>query len=151
MARNARILSRFGLNNARYLGLVPGHKVQAHSYHPVHRVGPQGYLQFEIVVELLQQRPVRLVAGRKDSPEMMFRGGVTLVLEADGTVRYAVHKWLDNEARVERQREFLSDLGATLPDSAYVPPRTTRRRIGRRVAELLHDQRVNFSLVHRGY
>src|SRR5438132_1772172 len=58
--KNATILSLFGKNNPKALGLTPGVPVQAHSFHPVHRVGPDGRLRVEIVAELMQQTEVRL-------------------------------------------------------------------------------------------
>src|SRR5262245_13811239 len=58
--QNAILLSRFGRHNAVALGLTPNVPVKAHSFHPVHRVAPDGRLRVEIVAELIQQSRLKL-------------------------------------------------------------------------------------------
>ncbi len=103
---NAEILSEFGTRHARRLHLTPGRKVQAWSFHPVHRVSPDGDVRFQIVAELLQQERITLYQG--GSP-VVYRGGSTLVLDArTGAVLHAVHKRLQGRERRKRQTDFLA-------------------------------------------
>jgi len=145
LARNARLLSRFGTSHARALGLQSSVPVQAHSFHPVHRVGPDGRLKFEIVAELLQRRRgVPVDPKNRDSATFTFRGGATLVLEDDGTIRYAVHKWLDDKKRLERQRAHYDHLDVVSPLTVFEVPLGG----GPRLRDI--TRRVDFCAVHRG-
>lgn len=143
LAENARRLSRFGSTNARALGLTPGVPVKAHSFHPVHRVAPDGCLKVEMVAELMQQMDVRLDPKDKESETFTFRGGTTVVLDQDGEVRYAIQKSLgrddkDNQ-RLRQQREYYEQLEAEEGMAVYLD--------GRR----LDGRPMNFNLIHRGY
>lgn len=141
--RNAVILSRFGSANPVALGLTPGPAVQAHSFHPVHRVGPDGRLKLEIVAELMQQMEVPLDPQDKRSPKFTFRGGTTIVLTQDGDVRYAIQKILgkddETNTRLRRQREYYEQADASAGLATYLDAPS-------------HDGRpMNFNLIHRGY
>jgi hypothetical protein len=117
LQKNAEILSRFGRQHARALQLQPGVPVQAWSFHPVHRVGPDGQLRFQIFVELVQTRQVPLDPRRKSSGSMTYRGGTTLVLDArDQSVSYAIFKRVASATRLVRQREFRQLWNATRPE-----------------------------------
>ena len=65
---NAHLLAEFAERHAAALGLRRrgnGQKgIQPWTFHPVHRVGPDGQLRFEIVAELVQQERVTLARGR---------------------------------------------------------------------------------------
>src|SRR5262245_27635477 len=138
---NARLLAEFAERHAATLGLRRrgrGHKgVQPWTFHPVHRVGPDGQLRFEIVAELVQQETVTLASG-KGQPRRLFRGGVTLVIDArDGAVRYAIYKRLDSRNRLERCRDFWDRWRATLTET-YGAADGSRRE-------------ADFAFIHRGY
>jgi hypothetical protein len=140
---NARKLSRYGTDNAAQLGLTPGKPVQAHSFHPVHRVGPDGHLRIEVVAELIQQMKVHLEPSDKNSIEFTFRGGTTLVLDQDGEVRYAVQKRLGQDEksneRLRQQRQYYRHLGADFAKATYLD------------AHPLDSRQTSFDLIHRGY
>ena len=141
--KNAIILSLFGKNNAVALGLTPGVPVQAHSFHPVHRVGPDGSLSVEIVAELMQQTEVHLDPNDKNSEKFTFRGGTTIVLNREGQVRYAIQKSLgkdnsENE-RLRRQRQYYYDMDAVSGLTTYLAPSP------------FDGRPMNFNLIHRGY
>ena len=129
--KNAMLLSRFGKRNAKALGLTPGVPVQAHSFHPVHRVGPDGRLRVEIVAELMQQMEARLDPKDKKSPKFTFRGGTTVVLNREGEVHYAIQKSLgaDNlrNERLMRQRNYYVEMDATSGLTTYLGPSNPRR------------------------
>lgn len=140
---NARILSRFGKQNAKAVGLSPDVPVQAHSFHPVHRVSPDGRLSVEVVAELMQQTEVRLDPADRRSPPFTFRGGTTVVFNREGQVRYAIQKSLgvDNEQneRLMRQRKYYQEMDATSGLTPYLGPSKPDGRP------------MNFNFIHRGY
>jgi hypothetical protein len=138
---NARVLAEFAQQHAGVLGLRRrgrGQKgVLPWTFHPVHRVGPDGQLRFEIVAELVQQDRVALASGRSQA-RRPYRGGVTLVIDArDGAVRYAIYKRLDSRNRLERYREFWDRWRATLTETYGGPD--------------VSSGEADFALIHRGY
>lgn len=138
---NARALSEFAERHAGALGLRRrgrGQKgIQPWTFHPVHRVGPDGQLRFEIVAELVQQQKVALTAGGRKK-QRVYRGGVTLVIDAtDGAVRYAIYKRLDSRGRLARYREFWDRWRATLTETYSDPD--------------AQGGEADFALIHRGY
>jgi hypothetical protein len=148
--KNAKILSRFGRLNAKALGLNPNDKVQAFSFHAIHRVAPDGRLKVEIIAELMQQMEVPLDKSDKTSERFTFRGGTTVVLTNEGKVRYAIQKNLGqddaNNPRLKRQRDYYYTSDAAMAMATYGD---------KEIADLLprkgHKRPMNFSLVHRGY
>jgi hypothetical protein len=77
------------------------HGIEVHSVRPVRRVGPDGNLRSDLVVEITQSfRP-------KGMPGVRFRGGCTLIIVlATAEVRYMVRKKVDSSWRFARQMEF---------------------------------------------
>jgi len=73
-----------------------------HSVRPARRVGPDGQILFDVVIEVLQTRRVRWTDGRF----LEFKGGATVILGPLGEIRYIVRKRIDNEERLEEEREF---------------------------------------------
>ena len=133
---NARLLVAFGERHRGVFHLKEGHKIQASSFQPVCRVGPDGQLQFQVVAELLQQEEVPISPERR-SPAFVHRGGVTLVLNGeDGSVRFAVYKRLASKRRMEAQRAFWDRWRA-----AHEEP----------YADETRPLRADLSMVHRGY
>ncbi len=113
-------LSLFGKRNARALGLSPKYKVQAFSYRPVHRVGPDGQLKLEGVAELVQRREnVPLDPKDPSSPKFTFLGGTTLILDEEGFVRYSITKNVENEERLQEQRDYYQRLMTGFAPGAY--------------------------------
>ena len=141
--RNATILSLFGKHNAVALGLTPRVPVQAHSFHPVHRVAPDGGLRVEMVAELMQQTEVHLDPNDNNSEKFTFRGGTTIVLNRQGQVRYAIQKSLSKDnnenERLRRQRQYYYEMDARSGLTTYLAPFP------------LDDRPMNFNLIHRGY
>src|SRR5262245_26585492 len=121
--KNAKILSRFGRVNAKALGLNPDNKVQAFSFHAIHRVKPDGGLSVELIAELMQQMEVPLDPTDKTSDKFTFRGGTTVVLTDEGKVRYAIQKNLGKDdagnARLKRQREYYYSAEAAMAMATY--------------------------------
>lgn len=112
-------------------GKVP--KFEVHSARALHRVGPDGQVKRDIVLEITQQTLYeRLSDGQlvpteyDDGPEpapntpayyskllkmsrrMIFRGGATLLVDMEtGKVRYSVIKSIPSGLRLKRQAEFI--------------------------------------------
>ena len=85
-----------------------------------------------LVAQLLQQRKEFFVPGNPAS-DFKFRGGTTLILDADGTVRYCIPRAIDDKERLARQSKRMLDsllrrAGAALTDVS--PREATKIRLG---------------------
>jgi hypothetical protein len=136
VGERARILQRFAKSHADALGLAPHLPIQSYSFRHIHRVGPDGRVHFEVVVEFLQQRIVPLFPDEPKLGTFKFRGGATVLFDQRGFVRYAVTKRVDDDARLQRQREF-HQMADTLGAAAYVTAP--------------HRAAPSFATIHRGY
>ena len=84
-------------------------KVEVHSLRPLRRVGPDGQLNVDLILEMTQKREVRIDPSAKESPTFVFRGGCTLLVDLEnGNLRYCILKNIMSESRLQRQREFLA-------------------------------------------
>jgi hypothetical protein len=108
------------------LDLSGGKKFEVHSLRPTRRIGPDGEMLADLVIEITQRRPIYLdpvLQGRSDGgepglpePDFWFRGGGTLIVNLKGfEVRYYINKDIASETRLARQRAFLKgDDGTSL-------------------------------------
>jgi hypothetical protein len=92
-------------------GIDPGLPFEVHSVRPSVRTDWEGRARFQWVIDLTQRIPQYLDSEpgkkRRGKPDYYFRGGCTLLVDAEtGKVRYSIKKRLD-EARRERQRHYL--------------------------------------------
>jgi hypothetical protein len=94
------------------------------SVRSLRRVGPDGQLAFGIVAEVIQRRYVQ---GGGGYPAFTFRGGCTIIIGAEGEVRYIIAKGIKSEPRLMRQREYAASNGADV----YALD-TCRHELGRR-------------------
>ena len=135
-AKNAVLLNAYAKRHAVELGLVADRFgkviVQAKSFHPVSRIGPDGRLLVEFFVEFLQQVEEPFDPNHLKSPTFRLRGGSTVIFSRSGEVRYVIEKPLDSPERIERLRAFLTEASAS---SAFTGP----ARNG-----------PNFAAIHRG-
>jgi len=134
--RNATKLNAFGKKHAGVLYLLPNLPIQPHSFHPIHRVGPDGQLKFEMVAELMQQRTEKLDSNDSKS-DIQVRGGTTVLFDEDGTVRYVISKSLRSKDRIERQRQYLMQLRDAFAGVTYTAEAGARK--------------PDFASIHRGY
>ncbi|MDQ3740044.1 MAG: hypothetical protein M3389_03775 [Actinomycetota bacterium] len=89
-------------------GIVAGETFEVHSIRPCRATGWNGELRFQWVIELTQRIPQWLGDDTSGRPDFYFRGGCTLLVDAlTGRLTYTIWKPLD-DARRERQREFLT-------------------------------------------
>jgi hypothetical protein len=75
------------------------------------RIGPNREVVFDTVAEITQ-RVVRVPAGRTRPIEMY--GGVTVLFDPMGGIRYVVRKGVLNEEREQEQADFVEGRGASL-------------------------------------
>jgi hypothetical protein len=138
---NAVILTKYAKENARALGLIytPGQEpnINAFSFHPIHRIAPDGRLVVDFVVEFLQKKMERLDPKDPKSPQVEFRGGSTVIFNRAGEVRYSIEKSIGNPSRLEAQREFHLQTGYAMPAAAYQDTFAVPAR--------------SFAAIHRGY
>ena len=72
-----------------HLKLDPDLKFALRGFHPVHRIAPNGELLLEMVAHFVQ---TQRSGGDGDLGGLKFRGGVTLIANIEGQVRYLINK-----------------------------------------------------------
>ena len=97
------------------------HGIEVHSVRPVRRVGPDGNVRSDLVVEITQSfHP-------KAQPGVRFRGGCTLIIDlSTGEVRYMVRKKVDSIWRFNNQMQFAEDAKFGLHGNYFVDPANAR-------------------------
>jgi len=93
----------------------------------------------QIVAELMQRKDVPSDPSDPKSPKIRRYGGSTIHLNADGAVRYIIHKGLDESGRDARQQAHFERNLAARGSSTYIKDRDAL------------DTTVNFAAAHRGY
>jgi hypothetical protein len=91
--------------------------IEVHSVRPARRVGPDGQLLADLVVEITQTfRPTPPAVGR-------FRGGCTLLIDLERSeVRYFVRKRVASAPRLQAQQAFASDTADALRAAYFLDP-----------------------------
>jgi len=87
---------------------------EVHQLRPVLRVSPDGIISKQLIVLLTQRRRVPFLPDNPAGDTFEFRGGSTLVFDLDHdppSLRYAVSKSIDDEARVQEIRSYRSRQG----------------------------------------
>jgi hypothetical protein len=120
-------------------GIDPELTFEVHSLRPSMRMDHAGRPNFQWVIELTQRIPQYVDEAAKDrggEPDYYFRGGCTLVVDAEsGRVRYSVKKPLTPQ-RKARQRRFFLDEGSRSLAATYFGPQGG-------------DDREPFAMLHR--
>ncbi|MCA1647522.1 MAG: S8 family serine peptidase [Chloroflexi bacterium] len=97
------ILGLFRQPGPMTIGTVTGElqPIEVHSVRPARRIGPDGQLLSDVVVEITQTfRPA-------DPTQTVFRGGCTLLVDLrTKEVRYLVRKRVDHAGRLAKQQAF---------------------------------------------
>jgi hypothetical protein len=95
-------------------------KLEVHSVRPVRRIGPDGNILNDLVVEMTQRRrgyydekkQMDADKGRlkdKSAPDFIFRGGCTLLIDLEeADVKYCISKRILSENRLKRMRRYLT-------------------------------------------
>jgi hypothetical protein len=129
---NARLLHAFAVQNAETFGLSArnGRHIAVDSFHYVVRPSPDSELPMYEMVAVINERQ----AG-KNSGSAPALGGVTLVFEEDGRVRFAIRKSLRTD-RAAKQTAFRHDWWESSPRGAYEP---------------FQPEKIDFRALHRRY
>lgn len=106
-------------------GLDPELPFEVHSLRPSIRIDWEGRPNFQWVIELTQRVPQFIDGNRARGDrkaDYYFRGGCTLLVDAEsGEVRYSIKKKLTDE-RKDRQRRFFMDEGSRSLAATYFGP-----------------------------
>ncbi len=98
-----------GAADANYLGLDPSRGFEVRTARLAFRTGPDGGMLPQLIVSLLQQRPLKGVSAS------MFEGGSTVIADLrSGRIKYCIRKNALSEGRMERQRSFALQSEETL-------------------------------------
>lgn len=130
--QNAKTLHAYAEQNRLGLALDPDAVISVRHFHPVYRIGPEGRLMVEFIVEYMQERQERFDPNDLASDTFQFRGGSTVIFDHRGRVRYAIDKSLNDDVRLQRQRAYLMDASSV---SAFTRPRADE---------------PSFAAIHRG-
>jgi hypothetical protein len=147
---NGSVLRAYAKEHAKKLGFPDDHgPIDAPSFHPMFRIGPQGDLIVDMVVELVETCPLDA-----DNPEgVPFRGGVTLLIWQEALVKgkrppprihYVIPKHRDAD-RATRQRMYSARLTGALDDHDHDHDDQRSPKAAKPV-----PMRIDFGLIHAG-
>jgi hypothetical protein len=145
---NGDVLRAYVAQHAEALGFDPKGTIEVPSFHPAFRIGADGALKMDMVIEAVQTRRKNLDESDPALGTFPLRGGVTLLVSQQPpnqrgirpppVVRYVIHKYPTDE-REQHQRTHLAAL------------RRSGRKSGRAGAGFSdRDFRINFGLIHGG-
>lgn len=131
--------SAAGKQDAEFLGIDAGEKYEVHSVRLANRVGPDGDLLLQVIIEVLQARKAPVDPGDPAAGNMKFEGGCTIVADLkEPKIAYCIRKRMQSTTRIERQREFWRDFVMAGPRATYF----AENEFG--------ENREPFALLHRG-
>lgn len=144
----ARMLHSYAQDNASELNMDPKRRIEVAGFHLSFRVSPSGRLVFELIVQYAQKDE----SLRESLGGLPLRGGTTLIADANGRPRYVISKPLpftklpaetrkEAEARLHRQRAYLSLCDLMDPHSSYMSEDKYKRRM---------ELRMNLRSLHQG-
>jgi hypothetical protein len=134
--------------------------LEVHSVRPARRIGPDGQIIRELVVEITQRRrgyydrdtQVRADKGKiaPPNPDFIFRGGCTLLVNQDtAKVTYSIYKRIESKNRLNRMRSFLTGEKLSTSQSAYFG--SPQQEYFRGLIEEDGDFLEPFALLHRSF
>jgi hypothetical protein len=143
--------SSWAKDNASLLNLNPRLPIKSLGFHPSFRVGSQGQLLLELVMQFVQEEPGS--AATEEFGGVAFRGGTTVVASAgmDDRVRYVISKPLPHKGlgtsrlreakeRRDRQLEFVARSDRHDPALTWLDQKSYQMRMARR---------MDFAAMHR--
>jgi hypothetical protein len=111
-------------------------RIEVHSLRRARRIGPDGSLKVDLVIELTQKHERPYPKGQPPWPP--FRGGCTLIADPDtGQVRYCISKDIRSTMRLERQQTFLNSAQGLPLQAAYFGD--PRRQPAAAMLAMLHE------------
>jgi len=129
-----------GVQDGLFLGLdVAGRTFEVHSLHFASRVGPDGDLLLQAIVQITQDMDLPVDTADEEQGQMRFQGGCTVVVDLEGPrIAYCIRKPIVSLTRRERQRDFIQRVARATLRATYLDERDFRER------------REPFALLHRG-
>ncbi|MCB0115338.1 MAG: hypothetical protein KDD84_14665, partial [Caldilineaceae bacterium] len=106
VTRSPECLAAFGLVSSQNPA-VSSQQVtipEVQSIRSAQRIGPDGQIVYDLVAEVTQRR---LISGNDAIPGYEFYGGSTVIIDAEGMIRYVIVKNIDSIRRQKRQMNFL--------------------------------------------
>jgi hypothetical protein len=96
-----------GKGDAEFLGLDHKYSFEVHTARFLLRPSPDGYIDPQFLVGILQERPIPIDPERPRAGLMPFEGGCTLVADLRRLrIRYCIRKNVTSTTRVARQQAF---------------------------------------------
>lgn len=113
-----------GPHDARFLGLDPKRRFEVHSLRVANRVGPDGDLLRQIIVDVLQSIDVPVDPADRGGRKTTVEGGCTLVADLERLeIDYCIRKSAISPSRLRRQREYVTRFGlGSLHDTYFGAP-----------------------------
>lgn len=122
---NGPILRKYARDNAAALGLDPiKRRIAARTFHPMFRLGEDGVLRIDMVVEIIQTTTEKFDEAAPELGTFEMRGGVTLMIASpvfdaeirgEPRVRYVIPR-SRNHARMQAQRSAFAAGGTMTSD-----------------------------------
>ena len=95
--------------DSAFLGVDPARDFEVHSLRVANRVGPDGDLLRQIIIEVLQETEAPVDSSDAAGRQMAVEGGCTIVADLQRlAINYCIRKNVGSKSRRERQREFVS-------------------------------------------
>jgi hypothetical protein len=136
---HAYLENKLDLDSTVLSGIDPTLEFEVHSIRPAMRIDWNEQSRLQWVIELTQRIPQQLdpaASSNGATPDYYFRGGCTLLVDADtGKVRYSVKKPLDEE-RGKRLRQYLAEEGSETLAATYF-------------GDVMTDGSEPFAMLHR--
>jgi hypothetical protein len=139
MKERAILLWNFGKTHRKLLGLVPGMPISVGIIARSVRVHQDGIPRPEYVFLLHQKGKIK-----HRGLELTVSGGTTVVVSAEGNIRFAIAKPATHKERIVRQAAFVHELVDADPRSQYADEKQMR---GLAQGKAL----LNLASLHRGY
>ena len=127
--RNGEVLRAYAKKHAKKLGFRSDLFISVPSFHPTFRIGPDGRLGIDMVVEMSQKYEAPLDPNKPELGTFPMRGGATLLIakppvqdraSASGEIRYLIDRRLDEPGHTEveeRQRRIFQRDDALLDEA----------------------------------
>jgi hypothetical protein len=139
MKERAILLWNFGKTHRKLLGLVPGMPISVGIIARSVRVHQDGIPRPEYVFLLHQKGKIK-----HRGLELTVSGGTTVVVSAEGNIRFAIAKPATHKERIARQAAFVHELVDADPRSQYADAKEMR-------ALAQGKALLNLASLHRGY
>lgn len=125
-----------GRQDCAFLGLRPGTargkapSFEVHSLRLANRVGPDGNLLRQVIVDILEERTARLDPKDRGSEMFTVEGGCTIVADLENlAIDYCIRKNAGSKSRKDRQREYVTRFREDTLHALYFGEKKAREQI----------------------